>query len=562
MWDCNVSANLKIPSPAECGGRDRAEVLAEAFVNAIAADFDVPSYGWIGFSILSDVLPTALAVVELFRRRYPNAVLLAGNHEATVNIQDCIGKSQLNGIILGDAELPMLALMRGEEPSRVQGVVWRTYNPKPSREQFESFNDALKWNEIPFEAYWNRTRQLYDWSAMSDEERLDKEYEIATVRIHSLVACELACTFCSVKNTRRIASGSNKPSIINLAPDALARNLLAIKKCVPGAKTIYDSCDEAWLGRGRGEEYCAVLESVKPQMDAGLPRGLRYLVQVRTNDLTESLVHYAARVGVKHLTIGVESPVEQVRRDMMKPQREQHVRDAIRWMTSVGINAYCLFLLFYPTITLEQLREAVENFRIYMSLGATISIEPFAMAYVGTDLYDDPELLLEYAGYDIPFSGTPAKRLKWATLIWPRDERVRAVQQWFRENVDDYIAAALKRENTQHAFKGRTGKVIVDVLEEALRLWDAGKIPPWRPIGAGKRSKVYQDYGDQMSGAEIAEAAKSGMIRANKTATRFNSTHALLDDSANAGIKSRIKDPAYPAEMVRLPAVRDEDEGE
>jgi hypothetical protein len=54
---------------------------------------------------------------------------------------------------------------------------------------------------------------------------------------------------------------------------------------------------------------------------------------------------------------------------------------------------------------------------------------------------------------------------------------------------------------------------------------------------------VYQDYGDQASGSEVAAAAR------NRTTTRYNSTHSRLDDSANNGLSGRIKDPALPHEM-------------
>jgi radical SAM superfamily enzyme YgiQ (UPF0313 family) len=544
LWDCNVSPSLQLPAPDENSARDRAAVLAEAFVAGIESDFDVASYDFVGFSILNDTLPTTLGVIELLKQKYPQAKYLAGNHEATVNLNDCLGKSHLDALILADAEEPMRALMRGVEPSKIPGVVWRNFNPKPGREKFEEWNRAIRWGEIPYKAYWDRTAALYDLTAMPEEERLSKLYEIHTVRIHSLVACELACQFCSVKNTRRIASGSMKPSIINLSPDSLVENLLAIKRQVPDVMTIYDSSDEAWLGRGRGEEYCEALLSVKAEMDAGLPRGLRYLVQCRTNDLSESLVDLAARAGVKHLTIGVEGATAQVRKDMCKPQSEEHVRNAIRWGVARDIDMYCLFIMFYPTITLEQLRESLDNWRAYMDLGATISVEPFCMSYLGTDLADDAQYLTEFAGYTIPFSGTPARKLKWATLIWPSDRRVCAIEQWFRNNVDAYIEAALKRLGHRHAFKGTTGRVTVDCLEEALRLYDAGKLPPWEP-GEGRRTAVYQDFGDQVSGAELAS-----MMRSNKTASRFNSTHALLDDP-NAGVKGRIKDPALPHELVK-----------
>lgn len=544
VWDCNVSSSLRLPAPDEQPGRDRAEILAEAFVAGMQGDFDVASYDYIGFSMLSDTLPTTLGVIELLYKKYPTKKFIGGNHEATVNLQDCIGKSHLNGVILADAEEPMLALMQGQAPHEIPGVLWRTHNPKPAREKFEEWNRLIRWGEIPYEAYWSRTSALYDWDKLSAEETLDKQYEIHTVRVHSLIACELACTYCSVANTRRIASGSTKPSIVNLSTTELEANLLAIKKQVPGMMTIYDSSDEAWLGRGRAEEYLSVLERVKPVMDVGLPRGIRWLVQCRTNDLTEELIARAGRAGVRHLTIGIESPVEQVRRDIKKPQGEELIRNVIRWGTQYDVQIYGLFIMFLPSITLEQLHVAVENWRIYIALGATVSVEPFCMSYLGTAMYDDPSFITEHVGYNIPFSG--GKKLKWATLIWPHDRRVCAVLQWFRGNVDSFIEAARKKAGTRHSFKGFTGKLTVDCLEEALKLYAAGKIEPWEP-GEGKRSMVYQDYGDQMSGSEIAAAA---MDRQNVTGTRFNSTHSLLDSSPNSGVVGRIKDPALPHEMT------------
>jgi hypothetical protein len=208
---------------------------------------------------------------------------------------------------------------------------------------------------------------------------------------------------------------------------------------------------------------------------------------------------------------------------------------------------YLLFIMFLPSITLEQLHEAVTNWRIYLELGATISVEPFCMSYLGTAMHDDPSFITEHVGYNIPFSG--GKKLKWATLIWPTDRRVCAVLQWFRQNVDGYIETARKKLGHRHTFKGTTGKITVDCLEAALALYAAGKLPPWEP-GEGKRSMVYQDYGDQMSGSEIAAAA---MDRRNTTASRFNSTHSLLDSSPNSGIAGRIKDPALPHEMEKKP---------
>ena len=353
--------------------------------------------------------------------------------------------------------------------------------------------------------------KLYNLAAMTEEERLAKLYEIRCVRVHSLVECDLGCRFCSTAAMRRQASGSSKPTIVNLSTAALRNTLLAVKAQVPNVMTIYDSSDEVWLGRGRGEAYCRVLEEIKSTMDKGLPRGMRYLIQCRSTDLTEELVDLAARVGIKHLTLGVESPVAQVRKDMRKPQDEGLIRNAIQWCVSRGIDAYLLGILFFPTVTLEQLHETVAGWHDYQALGATISIEPYTMSYLGTPLHDDPSFLVEFVGYEIPFSGIPMRRLKWESLIWPRDHRVCAVLQWFRKNVDRFINEGLKRLGHHHGFKGASGAFTIDCLEYALKLYAQGSLPPWEPGANAKRSEVYQEYGG---------------------GTRFNSTHRLLDEEA------------------------------
>jgi hypothetical protein len=314
---------------------------------------------------------------------------------------------------------------------------------------------------------------------------------------------------------------------VNLSTSALEENLLAIKRQVPEAMTIYDSSDEAWLGRGRAEEYLATLEKVRPLMDAGLPRGMRYLIQCRTNDLNEEIIRRAGAVGVRHLTIGVESPIDHVRRDIKKPQREEDIRNAIRWGHQYGVEMYCLFIMFLPTITLEDLHEAVANWHLYTELGATISVEPFCMAYLGTAMHDDPTFITEHVGYDIPFSG--GKKLKWATLIWPYDHRVCAVLQWFRANIDAFIESEVRKLGHGHAFKGVTGRITVGCLEKALEFYDQGRIPPWEPGAVGRRSAVYQSYGDQEAGVVVASKAAEMLQHKNVTATRFNSTHATID---------------------------------
>lgn len=381
-------------------------------------------------------------------------------------------------------------------------------------------------------------------------------YNVEVTPHHTYLADGLAVDNCSTARIPDFATGKYQNATF-MKIDSVKALFLKIKREVPWTCAIYDDSDETFLGTRRGLEYAKALSEIKAEMDRNTPRGFRFLVQTRSNEMTRELVQNLAAAGVEHLTFGVENASQYVRDSLRKRQDDQKIIDIVDWCHEFGVQCYLLMILFPPETRLEDLDINVRVVRDWVKRGAKVSVEPYLMPYRGTPILDDPRYTYEHVAYEVPFSGPPAKRLKWPTLIWPRDPQVRSLMLYFRETLDAKIQAAKKAAGHNHTFKGFAGIVIIEHLAECLALWRAGKIAAWdgQETGEARRSTVYQEYADQESGADVRERARTTM-----QGTRFNTTHAAFDSAAVDGkvaglkqgaVKARMeKDPAAPGEII------------
>ena len=707
VWDCNVGP--EIPACADT------ESLVKAFLEHLKTQFDPGAYDWVGFSILNDTLPLTLGLANLLKMLYPHVKQIAGNAEATLNYQDVLDKSKIDGILVGEADFSLPDLLSGKEPSQVDGCIWFNRATRMSPEQFYEAYAPLNFGTMPLVEYGIKTLRLYckDGESLDDatlrkmclREMPDAEaaaiagmtvaaylyklYRIMTVRITTMDHCFLPCTYCFVsgllvteehgkqdirdvvgrwENKERVrvvqhdgtfgqvvrgfrrrydgevvvletrggerlevtpehlihvlgadGAASKKPAkdvtfadsllvvgsdgeeykrigsigsyrhngyVFNVEvtpghtytvngiavdncstariPDfatgkfersvflpieAVKNIALRIKREVPGVLGIYDDSDETFLGTKRGLEYAAALQEIKAEMDAGTPHGFEWLVQTRSNEMTRELVVELAKAGVKHLTFGVENASEYVRNSIRKKQDNQQLLDLIGWCVESKVVCYYLLILFPPETRIEDLRVNVDTIREWVRLGATVSAEPYLMPYRGTPILEDPRYQYEHVTYDVPFSGTVKKRLKWPTLILPRDPDVRALMLYFRDTLDAAIKDAKEKAGHKHVYKGFTGIVCVEHLAYCLELYDGGQLP-----GTGKASKVgptpgadgtgavhpvYQEYADQESGADVRDRARDekppDQTSMQANGGRFNETSSQFVHLATGG---------------------------
>ena len=563
VWDCNVGPEIpRCETPTK---------LVEAFMAHLEAQFRPGEYDWIGFSILNDTLPLSLGLANLVKKKYPRARMVAGNAEATLNYQDVLDKAPFDCVLVGEADASLPRLLAGDDPTGIPGCIWFTRGNRMTPAEFNASYEAVKWAEIPYRDYALKTAALYgltdfvrtwidDRRLMAREEtgKNDVEYKHAlrklqsccTVRLSTMDHCPLSCTYCSTSQINNFATGKFANASFMKIGD-VAATFLRIKREVPWTLAIYDDSDETFLGTRRGLEYAAMLAKIKPEMDAGLPTGgFRYLVQTRTNEMTEDLVNALADAGVEHLSFGVENASAYVRDSLRKRQDDKKIVDLIGWCRKRGVTCYYLMILFPPETRIEDLETNVRVVGEWIRLGARVSVEPYLMPYRGAPLMDDPRYTYAHVAYDVPFSGPPTKRLKWPTLVWPRDPDVRGILRYYFVTVDAAIRYAQKKVGHAHLFKGETGKTCIAHLGWCLDMWHTGQIRPWcgEPDFESTEHAVYQEYGDQASGVDVRAAAESA---AQSPIGRFNSTHVALDVAGMkpGALKSRAeKDPASERE--------------
>ena len=400
------------------------------------------------------------------------------------------------------------------------------------------------------------------------EARLDngEVFNIGVEPLHTYVANGIAVDNCSTARIPDFATGKFQRSVF-LGMDAIKHLYLKIKREVKGVLTIYDDSDETFLGTKRGLEYAAALMEIKAEMDAGTPRGFRYLVQTRSNEMTRELVQKLAAAGVQHLTFGVENASAYVRDSLRKRQDDQQLLDLIDWCVESSVTCYYLLILFPPETRVEDLEINVRVIREWIRRGAVVSAEPYLMPYRGTPILDDPHYTYEHVAFDVPFSGTPAKRLKWPTLIWPRDPAVRGILIAYRATLDDAIKRAREAAGHQHSFKGFTGKICVEHLARVLEMYYAGVVKSWggeATDDAAKIGAVYQEYFGQESGVTLRDRTQRE-IELSMQGTRFNPSTQKFTVAAGVNgtngdavselkqgvLKTRAqKDPAAPGEVI------------
>lgn len=608
IFDCNLGSEIP-----KC---ETVETLVEAFYDKMKAEFDLDSYEWFGFSILNDTLPLTLGLANLIKLRHPSAKQISGNAEATLNYQDILDKSKIDAVLVGEADFSLPGLLSGGDPRHLEGCIWFTRAKRMSPEEFYDAYRPMNWNSLPLVEYGAKTMRLYADECIRKEipeetlkrmmlreiptedaafmiglphdDYLKKLYSCMTVRWVTMDHCFLPCTYCSTARIPDFATGKFERSVF-LPLEAIKELALRVKREVPGVLAIYDDSDETFLGTKRGLDYAKTLQSIKAEMDKDTPRGFRWLVQTRTNEMTQELTHELGRAGVEHLTFGVENASAYVRDSIRKKQDDQQILDVIDWCNEAKIQCYYLLILFPPETRIVDLEINVRVIHEWVRRGAQVSAEPFLMPYRGTPILDDPRYHYEHITYDVPFSysgkgGGPLKKLKWPTLVWPRDPKVLALMKYFRATLDWEILQAKRAIGHAHTFKGFTGIVCVDHLARCLELFHKGEIRlgmDWRmeqdangiptgvlhvmdsggegvPSAPGEVRPVYQEYATRESGLDLkTRSLEETNVPMVSPVGRFNPTHSSIDEEAVSGLKqggSKLrlqKDANAPGEVIQ-----------
>lgn len=407
-------------------------------------DFLNTTYDYIGISILNNTLVLSLELIIKLQKRFPNTPIICGNAESTVNYETIFYCTDVEMIITGEGELPMLELCNGKPIEEIKGIIHRKHG--------EPITDNLLW-----EYYKDLDFGKMQWNTYFDKNlELNPESKDKVIRLVTSSHCRQNCTFCSLTTLHKFSCGKSvKPAV--LTGEQIKILIQRAKDQIVGGIThVYFVEDCILPFKERIDDFCYALKAFPD---------LKYLVQSETTKMNQEVLKKLADSNVIHCSYGVENCSIKVRKAMGKPQNEQHLEDLIGWSYELGIKCYYLIILFSPEVTIDDLIINYNTLTRWQSDKRVItSCEPFMMPYKMSRIYNR---LHEFQWEQKVLSN--GKIIKYPTYILPDDPQAREIMLEMQKELPDYINEKSKKLTSGHQSKNYTGEWIIELLGDKLK---------------------------------------------------------------------------------------------
>jgi anaerobic magnesium-protoporphyrin IX monomethyl ester cyclase len=416
------------------------------------------SWDVIGISTTGMTLKFDLELAHLARRLAPKAFIVAGGMEATFQPEQMFQLGPFDLIVLGEGERPLLELasrLRERQPlggivgtaeRRPDGSVLRLPQQALNREQLREAIFATPYENMPYEAYWDRLEAAYRVGALPTKAAREATLaEIRSVRLITLNYCPMGCTFCSSTNFLHEAQGS-VAAIARLEADECLMMIKRIVATHPRVRTVIFQDDIFVFSKDK--RILPLCEGIVAAKQAGeLPRDLQFISTNRIDAMTPERLAAMQRAGFRVLGFGIENFSRNVLNEFNKGHIHRHIEPMLTETLSLGITPFLDLILSSPRATLEDVAETLREGYRWVRQGCEIGMYPYVIPFSGAAFARDPALRphTEYVHRHI--DGTA---IEWdqAAKILPIDPTVREVILKIERNFE--VALAELQQHASH----------------------------------------------------------------------------------------------------------------
>ena len=390
----------------------------------------------------------------LAQKYCPQALLVAGGAAAQFDYQTVLDKSPCQVVVIGEGEKVMLQLAEGESIENIKGIVFKSANVPLTPEEFLEATNALDYENIPYEKYWDYYIDLY--KNKGEEITPLVSSQIHTIRVFSRNYCPIGCKFCSSTNILRASpTDKNTIKVVDIVGDKLVNLLKKIVKAHPRVETIYFTDDDFCLQKGK------LISFLKLLIEEKLP--LSFISFARITDLDEEVISHMAKANFRSLNIGIENFQQEILTEFSKKLRVEKIDITLQLLKKYGIQPACTFILCSPRAKLEwventALRIKKEQDSETLQAGIMVTTQPLKGSY----FYE------EYADFEsdfIPVENTDLT-IKRDYFIKCLDPEVKELQYRFLFKWSDFIDKAYTEGHLNSQMQSPK------VLEMVLKLID------------------------------------------------------------------------------------------
>ena len=265
-------------------------------------------------------------------REVVNVPVVVGGLHPTFAAEEVLAEPGIDYACLGEGEAATLDLVQALEAGRRPGDgaianVQVKGGAKPVlRPPFEPID------ELPFMA-----RDL-----------LDERHGV--VHMTTQRGCPFPCTYCGARMYNQLYQGAGNYGRRRSHANVLAE-LRQIREQGPLNYVIFLD-DTFTIHHSWVKEFCPLY---REQV------GVSFSLHARVETVNEELLHCLARAGCAHITYGVESGSERLRREVMKrPVTNEQMVRAFQWTRDAGITVTANYMLGMPEETPDEMQETLD----------------------------------------------------------------------------------------------------------------------------------------------------------------------------------------------------------
>lgn len=344
----------------------------------------------VGISANTVTYDQALRIARVAKQRGAT-VVLGGNHATFAGGLVIQNQPDIDFVVQGDGEEPLLSLMRGHRPEKIPNLWYRTSAgplfsfaaPQPVRVTLPDYRG------VDLEPYFLAFRSMYP----------DKPFRRGFV-LYSAKGCQWrdktngGCVFCAIQN----------PGFQIKSPADFWDEVLFHQETY-GADFFWDVSDTFTMQR----DWILELARIRPANARA-----RLHVYARSSDIDDELASALEAIGVYEVFIGVESGNNSVLKVSKKGTTAAINRRAVRILDEHGFRLTLSVVLGLPGESVDTVRATVAHFEELVGMARVEEIHvsllmPLPGAPAFHMMLDQPALAERYLGRDL-FNWEEARR--------------------------------------------------------------------------------------------------------------------------------------------------------
>ncbi len=286
--------------------------------------------GLIGVSLTTRQWLRARDLLAELRQILDIPVIVGGLHP-TFSPEETLRHPGIDYVCLGEGEQPLLDLVNALEANTTHPIpnIWVKSGPRPKLR-----NPVEPIDAIPFMA----------------RDMLDERWGV--VHVTTQRGCPFPCTYCAAKMYDKLYAAEETTAYGRRRSHAnVLAELTEIRDQGPLNYVIFLD-DTFTINHPWVRKFCDIY-----QREFAVP----FSLHARVETVNETMLQELAAAGCRHITYGVESGSERVRREIMKRwATNQRFRDVFRWTREAGIMPTANYIIGTPGETLAEMQQTID----------------------------------------------------------------------------------------------------------------------------------------------------------------------------------------------------------